>query len=76
MPAALTDIQSDEYMRYAENCVKMAKVAINREDRIIQREMAAEWLRMANAGPSNGRSRSMNTMNTERASNVAHHEGP
>ena len=30
MPAALTDIQSDEYMRYAENCVKMAKVAINR----------------------------------------------
>jgi len=29
MPAALTDIQSDEYMRYAENCVKMAKVALN-----------------------------------------------
>ena len=74
MPASLTDIQREEYMRYAEHCLRMAKVATSREDRIIQREMAAEWLRLAGSVSANGQSSSMHTQPNARASNGAHHE--
>jgi hypothetical protein len=36
-----------EYVLYAEHCLAMAKVAPSKEARIIQREMAAEWLKLA-----------------------------
>jgi hypothetical protein len=36
-----------EYMRYAERCVETAKTLLDREDRSLFREMAAEWLRLA-----------------------------
>ena len=36
-----------EYMRYAERCVETAKTLLDREDRRLHREMAAEWLRLA-----------------------------
>ncbi len=36
-----------EYERYAEHCLKMAKLAIDQPSRIIQREMAAEWLKLS-----------------------------
>jgi hypothetical protein len=61
MPVLQTDIQKEEYTRYAEHCLKMAKVATDRRSRIIQRQMAAEWLRLAGAVSSNGRSSSMHT---------------
>jgi hypothetical protein len=38
---------ADEYERYAEHCLKIVGIAESREDRIIQREMATEWLRLA-----------------------------
>jgi hypothetical protein len=36
-----------EYVRYAERCLEMVAVAKTQDDRSIQREMAAEWLRLA-----------------------------
>jgi hypothetical protein len=33
-----------EYTLYAEHCLKMVKIATDQELRIIQRQMAAEWL--------------------------------
>jgi hypothetical protein len=36
-----------EYTRYAEHCVEMAKILRDREDRSLHREMAAEWLKLA-----------------------------
>jgi len=36
-----------EYARYAEHCLKMVPLAPDQEYRSIQREMAAEWLRLA-----------------------------
>ena len=38
---------AEEYERYAEHCLKIVDIARSREDRIIQREMATEWLRLA-----------------------------
>ena len=35
------------YASYAEHCVKVAKALPNRESRIVHREMAAEWLKLA-----------------------------
>ena len=46
--------RQDEYRRYADHCLKMVAPAPNREDRVIQREMAAEWLKLADAIPVNG----------------------
>jgi hypothetical protein len=46
----------EEYTQYAEHCVKMVMVSTDRKSRIIQREMAAEWIRLADAVSSNGRS--------------------
>ena len=37
----------EEYARYAEHCLAMAKVASDQPSRIFLREMAAEWLRLA-----------------------------
>lgn len=36
-----------EYMRYAEHCLSMVTVATDQDARSIQREMAAEWIRLA-----------------------------
>ena len=37
----------DQYIRYAEHCLEMARTAPDQESRRIQREMAAEWLKLA-----------------------------
>jgi hypothetical protein len=37
------------YARYAAHCLNMVTVAKDQESRAIQREMAAEWLRLADA---------------------------
>jgi hypothetical protein len=39
--------KQEDYERYAEHCLKMARLAPDRESRILQREMAAEWLSLA-----------------------------
>ena len=36
-----------EYALYAEHCLAMAEIATDQKSRIIQREMAAEWLILA-----------------------------
>jgi hypothetical protein len=38
-----------EYARYAVHCLKMVPVAPVQKYRVIQREMAAEWLKLADA---------------------------
>ena len=38
-----------EYAHYAEHCLQMVPVAPNQVYRAIQREMAAEWIRLADA---------------------------
>jgi hypothetical protein len=38
-----------EYARYAQHCLQMVAAAKEQESRSIQREMAAEWLKLANA---------------------------
>ena len=40
-----------EYVCYAEHCLQMAKIATEQASCIIQREMAAEWLKLADAIP-------------------------
>jgi len=41
-----------EYARYAAHCLQMVTAAKEQESRSIQREMAAEWLKLASAaGP-------------------------
>ena len=40
---------SNEYMTYAERCLTIARTIGSREYRIILREMAAEWTKLANA---------------------------
>jgi hypothetical protein len=37
-----------DYARYAEHCLAMVTVAVDQNARVIQREMAAEWLKLAN----------------------------
>jgi hypothetical protein len=36
-----------EYARYAEHCLQMVPKAADQKYRAIQREMAAEWLKLA-----------------------------
>jgi len=36
-----------EYARYAEHCLHMVTVAKDQDDRALQREMAAEWIKLA-----------------------------
>ena len=38
-----------EYARYAAHCLQMVAAAKEQESRSIQREMAAEWLKLADA---------------------------
>jgi len=38
-----------DYVRYAEHCLKMVPLAPDHEYRNVQREMAAEWLKLADA---------------------------
>jgi hypothetical protein len=38
-----------EYARYAEHCLKLVPGIPDQEYRSIQREMAAEWLKLADA---------------------------
>ncbi len=37
------------YVRYSERCFTMALVAMDEDSRAVQREMAAEWLKLADA---------------------------
>jgi hypothetical protein len=39
--------KNKEYARYAAHCLHMVTAAKNQDDRAIQREMAAEWIRLA-----------------------------
>jgi hypothetical protein len=39
--------KAEEYMGYAEHCLRIADRLPDRESRIVQREMAAEWLKFA-----------------------------
>jgi hypothetical protein len=45
--ANLKSDQHEEYTRYAEHCLAMARIARDQQSRVVQREMAAEWLRLA-----------------------------
>jgi hypothetical protein len=36
-----------EYARYAAHCLHMVTTAKGQDDRAIQRDMAAEWIRLA-----------------------------
>jgi hypothetical protein len=36
-----------EYKRYAEHCLKIAGTLSNQDDRMIHREMSAEWFKLA-----------------------------
>ena len=36
-----------DYMRYAEHCLNMVAATTDQESRSIRRDMAAEWLRLA-----------------------------
>ena len=38
-----------DYTRYAEHCLNMVAAITDQEGRRVQREMAAEWLRLADA---------------------------
>ncbi len=38
-----------EYARYAQHCLQMVAAEREQDARSIQREMAAEWLRLADA---------------------------
>jgi hypothetical protein len=38
----------EEYLLYAQHCLELVRITTNRRSRIIQREMAAEWVRLAN----------------------------
>ena len=38
-----------EYARYAEHCLELVPRAPSQEYRAIQREMAAEWIKLADA---------------------------
>ena len=37
----------EEYRYYAEHCLTLVRVATSRKTRTIQREMAAEWFKLA-----------------------------
>jgi hypothetical protein len=48
-----------DYLRYAEHCLNMVAATIDQESRSIQREMAAEWLRLADVIRRSRRSKQM-----------------
>jgi hypothetical protein len=42
----------EEYVRYAEHCLNAVTAVIDRDSRAILREMAAEWLKLADIAPA------------------------
>ena len=38
-----------DYVRYAEHCLNMVAATTDQESRSVRRDMAAEWLRLADA---------------------------
>jgi hypothetical protein len=50
--AASTADKAIEYAGYARHCLTVVGAIPGREDRIIHREMAAEWLRLADQAAS------------------------
>jgi hypothetical protein len=48
----LTIDKCEEYIGYAEHCLKLAKDNADRELRVILSEMGAEWLRLIEDGPT------------------------
>ncbi|MGO8913789.1 MAG: hypothetical protein ACLQDM_31320 [Bradyrhizobium sp.] len=48
----------EQYVAFATHCLQLAKVAADRQSRTVLREMAAEWLKLAEeAGEANGAGR-------------------
>jgi hypothetical protein len=47
--AQLTNDKHKEYARYAVHCLEMVPRAPTQEYQAIQREMAAEWIKLADA---------------------------
>jgi hypothetical protein len=43
--------KADEYLRYAEHCLKSAEKLPGQDSRVLLREMAAEWVKLAQAMP-------------------------
>ncbi len=39
--------RAQQYIGFARSCLKVARSLTDREDRIVHREMAAEWIRLA-----------------------------
>jgi hypothetical protein len=48
-------VDSNEYVTYAERCLAIARTISSREYRVVLREMAAEWTKLASALDSNER---------------------
>jgi hypothetical protein len=49
MPTVPKNGSYKDYVRYAEHCLNMTAATSDQGSRCIQREMAAEWLRLADA---------------------------
>jgi hypothetical protein len=47
--AISTNAKHKEYVRYAKHCLQMVPSAADQEYRAVQREMAAEWLKLADS---------------------------
>jgi hypothetical protein len=47
--AILKNDKHKEYARFAAHCLEMVTITRDQESRSIQREMAAEWLQLADA---------------------------
>ena len=47
--ATLKSDKHKEYTRFAAHCLEMVTITRDQESRSIQREMAAEWLKLADA---------------------------
>jgi len=47
--AAPKNVKHRDYIRYAEHCLNLVPAISARDGRAINREMAAEWLRLADA---------------------------
>ena len=58
MPALKNDKFKD-YTRYAEHCLNLVASTTDQKSRCIQREMAAEWLRLADVVRRPGKSKQM-----------------
>lgn len=42
-----TSGKREEYVRYAEHCLRIIDIIPDQDSRMLHREMAAEWLRLA-----------------------------